>query len=436
MAFTTEYSTDNTHELLCARSIRVSEIDSAMLFFLRVTFVLALGLSSPVYAASSQLKSGLDATKLAEIPGRMEQFVGSNIISGAVTLVARRDEIVTLDAVGEADLATHRKMRADDLFWIASMTKPMTAVAVLMLQDEGRLSVDDPVEKYLPEFKGQWTVAQRSNTNMTLVRAPRAILIRDLLTHTSGLGDLPAPRPNCSLAELVMAYSQQPLKFPPGSKWEYCNSGINTLGRIVEVVSGKPFATFLQERLLDPLDMEGTTFWPTRSQAKRLVKSYQPGADNRSLEETSIFFIKGELSDRTRTAFPAGGLFSTASDVARFYQMMLSEGSWHGKQILSREAVAQMTRTQTGEIKTGFVDGMSWGFGFAVEKEAKGITRMMSPGTFGHGGAYGTQSWADPNKDLIVVLMIQRAKLPNADASPIRDSFQDAAANAILAPSQ
>jgi CubicO group peptidase (beta-lactamase class C family) len=407
-----------------------------MQFFLRVTFVLALGLSSLVYAASSQLKAGLDATKLAEIPSRMEQFVASNMISGAVTLVARRDEVVALDAVGESDLATHRKMRADDLFWIASMTKPMTAVAVLMLQDEGKLSVDDPVEKYLPEFKGQWMTAQSTATNMTLARAPRAILIRDLLTHTSGLGDLPAPRENCSLAELVMAYSQQPLKFQPGSKWEYCNSGINTLGRIVEVVSGKPFATFLQGRLFDPLGMEDTTFWPTRSQSKRLVKSYQPGPNNPSLEETSIFFIKGELSDRTRTAFPAGGLFSTASDVARFYQMMLSEGSRHGKQILSREAVAQMTRTQTGDIKTGFVDGMSWGFGFAVEKEAKGITRMMSPGTFGHGGAYGTQSWADPKKDLIVVLMIQRAKLPNADASPMRDSFQDAAASAIIAPSQ
>ena len=407
-----------------------------MQFFFRVALVFALALSSPAYAASSQLKAGLDAARLADIPKRMEQFVASNIISGAVTLVARRGEIAALDAVGESDLATHRKMQTDDLFWIASMTKPMTAVAVLMLQDEGKLSVDDPVEKYLPEFKGQWMITQRSASNMTLVRAPRAILVRDLLTHTSGLGDLPAPRTNSSLTELVMAYSQQPLKFPPGSKWEYCNSGINTLGRIVEAVSGKSFAGFLQERLFDPLDMDDTTFWLTRNQAKRLAKSYQPGSNGGPLEETSIFFIKGELNDRSRTAYPAGGLFSTANDVAKFYQMMLSDGAWRGKRILSHEAVAQMTRTQTGDLKTGFVDGMSWGFGFAVEKEPKGITRMLSPGTFGHGGAYGTQSWADPQKDLIVVLMIQRAKLPNADASPIRDSFQEGAAGAILAPSQ
>jgi CubicO group peptidase (beta-lactamase class C family) len=407
-----------------------------MKFFARICLACPLSFAVSALAASSQLKAGLDTTRLEEIPRRMEQFVGSNIISGAVTLVARRGEIVALDAVGESDLATHRKMRADDLFWIASMTKPMTAVAVLMLQDEGKLSVDDPVEKFLPEFKGQWMVAQRSATNMTLVRAPRAILVRDLLTHTSGLGDLPAPRTNSSLTELVMAYSQQPLKFPPGSKWEYCNSGINTLGRIVEVVSGKPFAAFLQERLFEPLGMEDTTFWPTRNQARRLAKSYQPSPNNNALEETSVFFIKGELSDRERTAFPAGGLFSTARDVARFYQMMLNGGTWHGKQILSRQAVEQMTRTQTGDIKTGFVDGMSWGFGFAVEKEPKGITRMLSPGTFGHGGAYGTQSWADPKKELILILMIQRAKLPNADASPVRDSFQEAAAGALLAPSQ
>ena len=407
-----------------------------MQFIFRLALVLVLAMSCPADAASSQLKAGLDAARLAEIPKRMEQFVASNIISGAVTLVARRGEIAALDAVGESDLVTHRKMQPDDLFWIASMTKPMTAVAVLMLQDEGKLSVDDAVEKYLPEFKGQWMITQRSTSSMTLARPPRAILIRDLLTHTSGLGDVPAPRPSSSLTELVMAYSQQPLKFPPGSKWEYCNSGINTLGRIVEVVSGKPFAGFLQERLFDPLDMDDTTFWPTRNQARRLAKSYQPGSSSGPLEETSIFFIKGELNDRSRTAYPAGGLFSTASDVAKFYQLMLSDGTWHGKRILSHEAVAQMTRTQTGDIKTGFVDGMSWGFGFAVEKESKGITRMMSPGTFGHGGAYGTQSWADPQKDLIVVLMIQRAKLPNADASPIRDSFQEAAAGAILVPSQ
>lgn len=373
----------------------------------------------------------MDTAKLAEIPRRMSQFVESNVVSGVVTLVARHGEIVALDAVGHSDLSTRRKMRTDDLFWIASMTKPMAAVAVLMLQDEGKLSVNDPVQKYLPEFTNQWMVASRSATNMALVRAPRAILISDLLTHTSGLGDVPAPRGDCSLAELVMAYAREPLKFPPGSKWEYCNSGINVLGRIVEVVSGMPFAEFLQKRLFNPLDMDDTTFWPSASQAKRLAKSYQAGEDG-ALKEVRISFIKGPLPDRKRTPFPSGGLFSTARDVSQFYQMMLNGGTYGGKRLLSREAVAQMTRTQTGDIKTGFVDGMSWGYGFAVVKEPKGITRMLSPGTFGHGGAYGTQSWADPKKDLILILMFQWARVPNADASPLRAAFQETAAAAIV----
>ena len=381
--------------------------------------------------ASPSRKAGMDSARLSEIPKRMLPYVESNVVSGVVTLVARHGEIVALDAVGHSDLGSRRKMRTDDLFWIASMTKPMAAVAVLMLQDEGRLSVNDPVQKHLPEFTNQWMVASRSATNAALVRAPRAILIRDLLTHTSGLGDMPAPRGDCSLAELVMAYAREPLKFPPGSKWEYCNSGINTLGRIVEVVSDVPFAEFMQKRLFNPLDMDDTTFWPSASQAKQIVKSYRAGT-NGALEEAPIFFIKGPMSDRKRTPYPSGGLFSTARDVSRFYQMMLDDGTFRGKRLLSQEAVAQMTRTQTGEIKTGFVDGMSWGYGFAVVKEPKGITGMLAPGTFGHGGAYGTQSWADPKKDLILVLMYQWARVPNADASPLRAAFQEAATAAIV----
>jgi CubicO group peptidase (beta-lactamase class C family) len=242
---------------------------------------------------------------------------------------------------------------------------------------------------------------------------------------------VPAPRAECSLAELAMAYSQQPLRFPPGTKWEYSNAGINTLGRIVEVISGVRYAEYLHERIFKPLDMKDTTFYPTKGQQKRLAKSYQPATRGKGLEETSISFLKGPLESRQRTALPAGGLFSTAEDMFRFYQMMVNGGTFNGKRILSRAAVEQMTRTETGDIKTGFTDGMSYGFGFAVVKQPQGITGMLSPGTFGHGGAYGTQSWADPKKDLILILMIQRAKLPNSDNSDIRRAFQETAAAAI-----
>jgi len=263
-------------------------------------------------------------------------------------------------------------------------------------------------------------------------RAPRPITLRALLTHTSGLGDVPAPRPDCSLAELVMAYAQQPLQFPPGSQWQYSNAGINTLGRIVEVVSGQPYAGFLERRIFRPLGMEDTTFWPSQKQLKRVAKSYQPRANGGGLEEVSVYFIQGNLSDRRRTAFPAGGLFSTAPDLVRFYRMILNGGTWKGQRMVSADSVSLMTRTQTGDLKTGFTDGMSFGFGWAVVKEPTGVTGMLSAGTFGHGGAYGTQGWIDPKRDLILILMIQRAKLPNADASDVRRAFQAAAVAAVI----
>lgn len=373
----------------------------------------------------------LDAAKLKRIPAQLQQFVDEGAIAGAVALLTHHGKVASLDAVGYADLATRQPMKTDDLFWIASMTKPITATAVLMLQDEGKLSVDDPVEKYLAEFKNLWLIEEKTTNRVVSVPAPRPITLRDLLTHTSGLGDVPAPRFNSTLAELTMAYAQQPLHFPPGSRWEYANSGINTLGRIVEVVSGIPYEDFVLRRILAQLGMRDTTFHPTPAQAKRLAKSYQPAADGKGLEETPIYFLKGELGARARTAFPAGGLFSTAADMARFYQMVLNGGVYDGKRLVSKESVALMTRTQTGDLKTGFVDGMSFGFGFAVVKTPVGVTAMLSPGTFGHGGAYGTQSWADPGKDIILVLMIQRAKLPNGDASDMRRVFQQTAVEAL-----
>lgn len=395
-------------------------------------------LCAPVRGAAEELSSlappAVDLARLDAVPARLSRFIDDGVIAGAVTLVARHDSVLRVQSVGWADLAARRPMREDSLFWIASMTKPMTAVAVLMLQDEGKLSVDDPVERHLPEFKNQWLIAERTEDRLVLVPAPRPITLRDLLTHTSGLGDVPSPRPHASLAELVTAYAREPLRFRPGSRWSYSNAGINTLGRVVEVVSGQRYADFLDRRLLRPLGMKDTTFWPTPAQARRLAKAYQPKADGSGLEETAIYFLQGDLADRRRTAFPAGGLFSTARDVARFYQMMLSRGVWHGKRLLSAQAVAELTRTQTGDLKTGFTDGMSFGLGFAVVKEPQGVTAMLSPGTFGHGGAYGTQSWADPRHDLIYVLMIQRARLPNADASEVRRAFQDAVAGAIWKP--
>lgn len=384
--------------------------------------LLSLALAAPAASAAS----GFEPARCSAIQQRLEGMVDNHTIAGAVTLVASHERVLALQAVGFADLGARKPMAPDALFWIASMTKPMTAVAVLMLQEQGKLSLDEPVEKYLPEFKNQWLVEERTAAQLKLVRPARPITLRDLLTHTAGVGDLPAPRPEGSLAEMVALVSQQPLRFPPGSKWEYSTSGIDVLGRIVEVVSGQPFADFLEQRLFRPLDMKDTTFWPTPRQLKRLAKAYKPGP-NGALEEAELYFVKGGLSNHQRPPRPGGGLFSTAHDVARFYQMALNGGSLGGKRILAAETLATMTRTQTGSIKTGFTDGMSWGLGFQVVKEPRGVTAMLSPGTFGHGGAYATQSWADPHADRIYILMIQRAGFPNGDDSPVRKAFQEAA---------
>ena len=356
---------------------------------------------------------------------QMQAFVKDKVISGSVTAIATKDKILSHETVGYADLKTKEAMRADHLFWIASMTKPMAAVCVLQLQEEGKLSFEDPVEKHLPEFKNQWKMDQREGGKLILKRPARPIAIRDLLTHTSGLANTDTPRTESTLGELVMSYSKTPLNFEPGSKWSYSNAGINTLGRIVEVVSRIPFAEFLQKRVFDPCGMKDTTFWPTPAQAKRVAKSYRPD-NNGELQQVEVRFLAGGISNRKRTPYPAGGLYSTAGDVTLFYQMMLNGGTLNGNRVLKKETADLMTRTQTGDIKTGFVDGMSWGLGFQVVKEPMGVTETLSAGTYGHGGAYATQSWTDPKRGIILVMMIQRAGFRNGDNSPVRKGFQEA----------
>jgi len=373
----------------------------------------------------------LAADHSSPILAAIKPFIERNDISGAVTLVAQRGGIVSLDTLGLADIKTGEPMKTDTLFWIASMSKPVTGVAILMLQDEGRLNVNDAVEKYLPEFGGQWLVNEKSDEAMVLKRPARPITLKDLLTHTAGVPNVTAPRPHSTLAELVSLISQKPLQFEPGSKWSYSNSGIDTLGRIVEVVSGQPFDEFLGKRIFKPLGMRSTSFHPSRGLSKRLARSYQKNNQIGTLEQTDVYFVNGDLWDEKRTVRPSGGLFSTAEDMFRFYQMMLNGGVWKGQRLLSEFAAQELTRTQTGDIKTGFTEGMSWGLGFQVVKVPQGVTAMLSPGTFGHGGAYATQSWADPKLNSIYILMIQRRGFPNGDDSNVRKAFQTAAVETL-----
>ena len=385
-------------------------------------------LAMPLQAAE------FDAAKLGKIRERMQSFVDQKVIAGAVTCVGSNEGVAHLEAVGLQKIETKQPMPKDALFRIASMTKPITAMGIMILQEEGKLSVDDPVEKHLPEFRGQRIVASREGDSVTLKKPSRLITIRDLLTHTSGLpggfppglADLYQTR-NRTLAEAVLVSSQQPLDFEPGSKWSYCNAGIDTLGRIIEVTSGQSFEEFLKVRIFQPLGMNDTACFPSEQQTTRIAGLYE------SKDGELIVANRPIVGPATgaKHPIPAGGLYSTAADLAKLYQAMLNAGRLGSTKIISPESLLTMTKVQTGDLPCGFVPGMGFGFGWAVVKESQGVTAMVSPGTFGHGGAFGTQAWIDPKQDLFVILLIQRVGLANADGSDIRRELQQLAVDAI-----
>ena len=361
----------------------------------------------------------------------MQKFIDDGEISGSVTLVARDGEVVSFEALGASNLETGDRMEKDDLFWIASMTKPLAGVSLMMLAEEGKLDINDELEKHLPEFKGLWMVDKKSNAEMTLKRPSRKITLLDVATHTAGIAGVKEPRAHTTLAELVSMISQKPLEFEPGSRWKYSSAGSNVLGRVVEVISGQRYQDFLQERIFDPLDMKDTSFFPRFQHAHRVATPYLKNDKVKKLTASEFHFMNGALWDTQRTVKPSGGLFSTAEDMRKFYQMMLDGGVVGETRLLSETSVKELTRTQSRCIETGFTKGMSWGIHFQVVKDPQGVTAMLNPGTFGHGGAFATQSWADPTNQTIYILMIQRRGFRNGDNSPIRLAFQTAAAKAL-----
>ena len=347
------------------------------------------------------------------IAGVLLPFVERHTLAGAVTLVASKDKVLSLEAVGWADIAMRKPMKTDALFWIASQSKPMTATALMMLVDEGKVNVEDPVENYLPEFKGQMLVVEQDQEHMLLKRPARPITVRDVLSHTSGLPFASRVEPRIDLhplREAAISYALTPLKSQPGTRYDYSNAGINTAGRIIEVVSGMPYEQFMETRLFKPLGMKDTTFWPTEEQVSRLAKSYKPDAVRTGLEETTINQLTYPLTNRDRGPSPAGGLFSTAHDVARFCQMILNGGVLDGRRYVSEAAVKQMTSKQTGDaIKEGY--GFGWSTG---------------GGSFGHGGAYATHMGIDSQRGLITVFMVQHAGFPG-DGGKSLGAFRQAA---------
>ncbi|MBL9205223.1 MAG: beta-lactamase family protein [Opitutaceae bacterium] len=367
-----------------------------------------------------------------QLPGvgaAMQRAIDQQVIAGAVTVVVSQDQVLHLQATGWADVASAAPLQTDTVFWIASMTKPVTGVALLMLQDEGKLKVSDPVAKYLPEFAALTTPSG----------VPANLTLAQLMTHTSGLGEAPSNSPKVrTLAELIPLYLNAPMTSEPGTTWRYCQSGINTVGRVIEVVSGQSLDAFLQQRLFDPLGMTHTTFYPSLHPEHRVVTAY---TRNKTTEKLEAAAPRVDYGPRDRPPLGNGGLYSTGPDYARFCQMLLGRGTFQGKRFLSPAAFTALSTVQTGDLPTGFfqTDGYGqhgknygWGIGTCVLRAPHdGVASMLSPGTFGHGGAWGTQAWVDPVRGVAYILMVQRTNFPNSDASDVRQRFQQAASDAL-----
>jgi len=380
---------------------------------------------------SVELKSepapAVKVPQLAGIGAAIDTAIDAREISGAVTVVVTEDKILHLQAHGRADIAAGKPMQPDALFWIASMTKPVTAVAVLMLQDEGKLNVADPVAKYVPAFADPKTPSGQP-ANLTLTQ---------LLTHTSGLGEAPrvAARNARTLSDLVPLYLAAPMQYEPGAKWQYSQSGINLAAHIVEVVSGLSFDAFVQQRILDPLGMTNTTFYPA---AGSIVTAY---AKHRTTGALDPVPPRADFGVRGHPPLGNGGLYSTGPDYARFCQMLLGGGVLEGRRYLSPAAMELLTTVQTGTLACGFFQSpgpgnhganYGWGIGTCILRTPhEGVVAMLAPGTFGHGGAWGTQAWIDPVRGVAYILMVQRSNFGNSDASGVRRAFQQAAAEAL-----
>lgn len=402
--------------------------------------------------AVAGLVAGVAAAPLvhsAEAPGTfaplLQSFVDKHIAPGVVVLVADKDGVLALEKAGYASLANKTPLRDDAVFAIASMSKSLTGTALMMLVDESKVSLDDAVEKYLPEFKGQ--MVKQGDQPPHRPRHP--ITVREIMSHTSGLvlASEKTLKHTQVLKDDVVECAKRPLRQEPGTKYEYNNCGIDTGGRIIEVVSGMSYAEFMQKRLFDPLGMQDTTCWPNEEQAARLAHAARLTEDKKDLVEIEhdknvkpehiLKFSGGVPVPQAVTrvmgfgiafaygkhyAMPAGGYCSTARDLGRFCRMLLRGGELDGKRYLSEKAVRTMSTSQTGGVK--YSPQETYGVGWAVKLTGE---EGPAPGSFGHRGACRPAMWIDPNSGLAMVILVERADMPGDQQKVMYGSFMKAA---------
>jgi CubicO group peptidase (beta-lactamase class C family) len=366
-------------------------------------------LALPAAAADDKSQAGFDTQRLGKIQHKMQEYVNAGEAAGIVTMVLRGGNVVQRTAVGMQNVEEKRPMREDSIFQIMSMTKPITAVGIMMLCEEGKISLYDEVQTYLPEFRDQMV-----NVNGWPKKPSRPIRIGDLLSHTSGMRQMPQGdmkdihwKMDHTLAEAVASFAKEPLEFEPGTKWLYSNTGFATLGRIIEVISGQSYESFIQNRLLQPLQMKDTFFYPPSDKLDRIAIVYAP-KDGKVIRAGSQILggDPGAFRKGAKYPGPEYGLFSTADDISHFCQMILNHGTWKGTRFLSPATIETMREVQTLGMAAGWYPGADYGLAWEIITRPAGVWGLLPLGTFGHGGAFGTQEWIFPSRDMITIFMV------------------------------
>ncbi len=368
---------------------------------------------------------GMSQERLDRVGEAMQRYIDADLVPGTVTLIARRGKIVHFEPRGKNLLEEDRAMGEDTIFRIASMTKPITSVALMMLFEEGRFLLTDPISKWLPEFNEMQvavpTAGDLQYGNFSLVPAERPITVKHVLTHTSGLANsyrgahtqplyqkaVARQSPDETVADYVRRLATVPLNYQPGERWEYSRATC-IVGRLVEEMSGQTLDEYFKERIFEPLGMNDTHFFLPESKLDRFAAQYAPAegggltlvdaptVESRFVKEPHVFFMG------------SGGLMSTAADYWRFQQMMLNGGELNGVRLLGRKTVELMTTNHTGDLPIWLRGpGSGFGLGYSVLLDRGEAGAMSSEGTFGWGGAYCTYFWVDPEEDLIGILMTQ-----------------------------
>jgi CubicO group peptidase (beta-lactamase class C family) len=414
--------------------IRPKMILPRVLPVLAAVFIQSLGAAPPLPPAAAPEDVGMSSERLKRLDAFVDRMQAGGQISGAVTAIARHGKLVRLESQGYAELGDKTPMQTDEIFAMASMTKPIATIGVLMLVEEGRLLLSDPVEKYLPEFRNPKVAVRQAGApgGYTTVPAQRSITIHDLLIHRSGLPTAGGPAgaalreamqslpADPVLADRIRAIASVPLNFQPGSAWEY-GSSTDVLGRVIEVVSGQSLDVYLRNRILDPLGMVDTGFTVPPEKRSRLAAIYETSSEGKLVKAP-------EPSLDTRLFSAAGGLFSTAADYIRFCQMLLNNGELDGRRLVSRKTIELMTARHSDPIPLSFLSGQYFGLGVAVQKDDGDSGLISSPGAYGWSGAYNTYFRIDPKEQLILVLLVQRSPANNLQ---IQYGFQNVVMQAI-----